>query len=282
VVGDDEYEAHRGMLMTAVIRLNQALLTDLDGFRVEISEADSRADIIFDRPPFNLMSFVQRDQLCAVFDALDGDSTVRVVVLRSEGEHFSGGGDLDGLVDAPSEHPAHCAWQLNAPSRCSKPVIAANRGYCFGAGFELSLACDFRIVTETTLYALPTQKLGQVAGSRGTARLQTLVGAARARDIVMRSRRISGPQAHDWGIATEFAVDSDLESMTDALVRELLAYSPLLQQAAKRQLNEIDEGALSVAAEREGHSFGTLRRPDDHLEGIRMFSRKPRIVFKGS
>ena len=82
-----------------------------------------------------------------------------------------------------------------APARCSKPVIAANRGYCFGVGFELSLACDFRIVSETCQYALPEQRLGQIPGSGGSARLQKMVGLARTKDIVMRSRRISAKQA---------------------------------------------------------------------------------------
>ena len=84
------------------------------------------------------------------------------------------------------------AWNIAAPARCTKPVIAANRGYCFGVGFEISLACDFRIVSETCFYALPEQKLGQIPGSGGSARLQKIVGITRTKDIVMRSSRIPG------------------------------------------------------------------------------------------
>ena len=71
-------------------------------------------------------------------------------------------------------------------------MIVANRGYCFGVGFELSLACDFRIASETTQYALPEQKLGQIPGSGGSARLQKMIGITRTKDIVMRSKRIPG------------------------------------------------------------------------------------------
>ena len=85
-------------------------------------------------------------------------------------------------------HVSKLAWNIAAPARCSKPVIAANRGYCFGVGFELSLACDFRIVSETCFYALPEQKLGQIPGSGGSARLQKIVGITRTKDIVMRSQ----------------------------------------------------------------------------------------------
>jgi 2-oxoglutaroyl-CoA hydrolase len=100
-------------------------------------------------------------------------------------------------------------------------------------GFELSLACDFRIATQTTLYALPEQQLGQIPGSGGSARLQKMIGIGRTKDIVMRSRRIPGEQAYDWGIATECVADSDLETATDALVRELTAFSPLAQRTRK-------------------------------------------------
>jgi enoyl-CoA hydratase/carnithine racemase len=96
-------------------------------------------------------------------------------------------------------------------------------------GFELSLACDFRIVSETCLYALPEQRLGQIPGSGGSARLQKIIGIARTKDIVMRSRRISARQAYDWGLATECVPDGDLEGATDALV-------PLRRNRARRSL----------------------------------------------
>ena len=85
-------------------------------------------------------------------------------------------------------HVSKLAWNIAAPARCSKPVIVANRGFCFGVGFELSLACDFRIVSETCFYALPEQKLGQIPGSGGSARLQKIIGITRTKDIVMRSQ----------------------------------------------------------------------------------------------
>ncbi len=119
------------------------------------------------------------------------------------GEHFSSGGNIKGFLEARPETVSKLAWNIAAPARCSKPVIAANRGFCFGVGFELSLACDFRIVSETGFYALPEQRLGQIPGSGGSARLQKIVGITRTKDIVMRSRRIPAKQAYEWGIATE-------------------------------------------------------------------------------
>jgi 2-oxoglutaroyl-CoA hydrolase len=259
-----------------------ALLQNLDGFHVEIDAAKERADIILDRPPFNIIVMPQRDQLRSVFEALDADPGVRVIVLRAAGEHFSSGGDIKGFLEASPEHVSKLAWNIAAPARCGKPVIAANRGYCFGVGFELSLACDFRIASETTQYALPEQKLGQIPGSGGSARLQKMIGIARTKDVVMRSRRISGQQAYDWGIATECVKDGELETATDALVEELRGFSPLAQRTAKKLLNDTEDATLSVAIELEGHCYSRLRTSDDFREGVEAFHGKRKAQFKGN
>ena len=250
-------------------------------FTVTVDEKRERADIVLSRPPLNVISMTQREQLRLVFEALDGDERVRVIVLRSAGEHFSSGGDIRGFLEASPEHVSRLAWNIAAPARCSKPVIAAGRGYCFGVGFEISLACDFRLVTPTTLYALPEQKLGQIPGSGGSARLQKMVGITRTKDIVMRSRRISGVQAAEWGVATECVPDAELEGVTDALVNELRAFSPLAQRTAKKLLNDTEDSPLSIAIELEGHSYSRLRSSDDFREGVEAFHAKRRANFTG-
>src|SRR5215813_4933586 len=198
----------------ALIHPASSLLDHLDGFRIEVDEPSARADIILDRPPLNVVTMLQRDQLRAAFEALDAHPGVRVIVLRAQGEHFSSGGDIKGFLEASPEQVSKLAWNIAAPARCEKPVVAANRGYCFGVGFELSLACDFRIASDTALYALPEQKLGQIPGSGGSARLQKMIGITRAKDVVMRSRRIAAKQACDWGIVTEWVPDAELERAT--------------------------------------------------------------------
>jgi 2-oxoglutaroyl-CoA hydrolase len=254
----------------------------LDGFRVEIDEARERADIILDRPPLNVVSMPQRDQLRLVFESLDENSRIRIIVLRAVGEHFSSGGNIKGFLDARPETVSKLAWNIAAPARCSKPVIAANRGFCFGVGFELSLACDFRIVSETGFYALPEQRLGQIPGSGGSARLQKIVGITRTKDIVMRSRRIPAKQAYEWGIATEVVPDAKLEAATDALVDELRTFSPLAQRTAKKLLNDTEDAMLSTAIELEGHCYSRLRQSDDFREGVEAFHAKRPAKFTGT
>jgi 2-oxoglutaroyl-CoA hydrolase len=268
--------------MTDLTHRGQTLLQELDGFSIEIDAARERADIILHRPPFNVISMHARDQLRAAFEALDEDDRVRVIVLRAKGEHFSSGGDIKGFLEASPEHVSKLAWNVAAPARCSKPVIAANRGFCFGVGFELSLACDFRIATDTSFYALPEQKLGQIPGSGGSARLQKMVGVGRTKDIVMRSRRIPAEQAYEWGIATELVADDKLEAATDALVDELRAFSPLAQRTAKKLLNDTEDAPLSIAIELEGHCYSRLRSSDDFREGVEAFHGKRKPVFRGS
>jgi len=266
--------------MTA-ITFSDPRLAKLNGFRVELNTEKERADIVLDRPPLNVIEMPQRDQLRMVFETLDEDDRVRVIVLRAIGEHFSSGGNINGFLEATPEHVSKLAWNIAAPARCSKPVIAANRGYCFGVGFEISLACDFRVASETCYYALPEQKLGQIPGSGGSARLQKIVGITRTKEIVMRSRRIPGRQALDWGIASECVPDDKLEATTDALAEELRTFSPIAQRTAKKLLNDTEDSTLSIAIELEGHCYSRLRQSDDFREGVEAFHAKRPPTFKG-
>ncbi len=265
-------------------RFDSALLDpleNLDGFRVEIDADRERADIVLDRPPLNVISMPQRDQLRLVFESLDLDERVRIIVLRAEGEHFTSGGNIKGFLEASPETVSKLAWNIAAPARCSKPVIAANRGYCFGVGFEISLACDLRLASETVRYSLPEQRLGQIPGSGGSARLQKIVGITRTKDLVMRSRRIDGATAYDWGVATECVADEELEAKTDALVDELRTFAPLAQRTAKKLLNDTEDALLTTAIELEGHSYSRLRTSEDFKEGVEAFHEKRKPEFRG-
>jgi 2-oxoglutaroyl-CoA hydrolase len=261
---------------------SSAVASAKDGFYVELDEAHERGDIVLSRPPYNVISMPQRDELRAAFEELDADPRVRVIVLRAEGEHFSSGGEIAGFLAASPEHVSNLADNIATPARCAKPVIAANRGYCFGVGFEISLACDFRLASETCLYALPEQRLGQVPGSGGSARLQKIVGITRTKEMVMRSKRISGRTALDWGIASECVQDRELEAATRALADELRGFSPLAQRTAKRLLNETEDASLSVAIGIEGYCYGRLRSSDDFAEGVRAFGEKRKPLFRGT
>jgi 2-oxoglutaroyl-CoA hydrolase len=257
-------------------------LSELDGFRVELNADKERADIVFDRPPMNIVSMLQRDQLDAVFAALDEDPQVRVIVLRSAGENFSSGGKITGFMEASPEHVSELAWNIAAPERCHKPVIAQVRGYCFGVGFELSLACDFRIASDTAQFALPEMRIGMIPGSGGSARLLHMIGIARTKDMVMRAKRIPGRQALDWGFVTDCVADAELEAAVAALVDELRGFSPLAQRTIKTVLNRGQHTSVQGAIEIEGQAYGRLRGSDDFREGVASFTEKRKPVFTGT
>ena len=253
-----------------------------DGFTVEVDAERQRGDVVLDRGDMNTISMSQRPELRTAFETLDRDDRVRVIVLRALGPNFSSGGHIRGFMEASPERVSKLADDMAAPARCEKPVVAASRGYCFGVGFEIALACDFRIASETALYALPEQRLGQIPGSGGSARLQKMIGIARTKDVVMRSRRISARQAFDWGIVTEVARDDELETATDALVAELREFAPLAQRTAKRLLNETEDMFLSAAIQAEGHCYSRLRQSEDFREGVEAFHEKRKPVFRGA
>ena len=240
-----------------------------------------RADIVLDRPPLNVIEMPQRDQLRLVFEALDEDDRVRVIVLRAVGEHFSSGGNIKGFLEATPEHVSKLAWNIAAPARCSKPVIAANRGYCFGVGFEISLACDFRIVSETCFYALPEQKLGQIPGSGGSARLQKIVGITRTKDIVMRSRRIPGKQASTGASRPNACPTTSLRQRPMRLSMNCACSRRSPSAPPRKLLNDTEDSTLAIAIELEGHCYSRLRQSDDFREGVEAFHAKRPPKFKG-
>jgi 2-oxoglutaroyl-CoA hydrolase len=269
------------MTETFIAKTHEAL-SKLDGFRVEIDPEKQRADIILDRPPLNIIEIPQRDQLRLVFEELDKDDRVRVIVVRAEGKHFSSGGNIAGFLAASPELVSRLADNVAAPARCHKPVIAANRGYTFGVGFELSLACDFRIASDTTLYALPEQRIGQIPGSGGSIRLLHMIGIQRAKDMTFHSRRVSGKEAKEWGFILDCVPDEQLEKETDKLVEELKGFSPLAQRTIKGVLNAAQNTTVEAGIEIEGNAYGRLRTSDDFAEGVAAFHDKRAAVFKGS
>jgi 2-oxoglutaroyl-CoA hydrolase len=168
-----------------------------------------------------------------------------------------------------------------APERCPKPVIARLQGYAFGVGLELALACDFRIASEDAELALPEVKLGMIPGSGGTQRLVRLIGLARAKDAIMRGRRIGAEEALALGLVTQVVPDEELDAAVDGLIAELSELSPLALATAKRVLNLAEESPLHVGLHVEGLAYGLLRSTHDFREGVEAFGEKRKPRFEG-
>ena len=257
-------------------------ISKFDGFRVEIDESNHRADIVLSRPPLNVVLFSQRKVMANQFYELDRNENIRVIVLRADGDNFSSGGNIAGFLEETPEDLSMLAQNVMTPEKIKKPVIAAIQGYCFGVGFEFSLACDFRIVTEDSQLSLPEMKIGMIPGSGGSARLAKMIGISRTKNIIMRGKRLSGEEAYQLGIACELVEKSELENMTQKIVKELLSVSPLAQRTIKSVLNATQNATLHTSIDLEGEAYGRLRSSNDFKEGVESFSEKRPPSYKGN
>ena len=253
-----------------------------DGFRVERDESRSVATITLDVPgKLNRVPLPARAQLAAVFDELGADDSVRSVVVTGAGGAFTAGGDIAAFLEASPEELSHLAWNVAAAERCPKPVIARIEGYCLGVGLELALACDFRICSDDAQLGLPEVGLGMIPGSGGTQRLARLVGLGRAKDVVMRRKRIAAADALAWGLVSEVVAAADLDAAVDRVLADLADLSPLALAMAKRVLNHVYDGPLHVGLELEGLAYGLLRSTHDFREGVEAFGDKRKPDFQG-
>jgi 2-oxoglutaroyl-CoA hydrolase len=255
-------------------------MTEYDGFGVQV--ADGVATVTLDVPgKLNRVTMAARDQLARVFGELGADDGVRAIVLNGAGGAFTAGGDVAAFLERPPEELSRLAWNVAAPERCPKPVVAELQGYVFGVGLELALACDFRVAADDVQLALPEVKLGMIPGSGGTQRLARLIGLGRAKDVIMRGRRIAADEALALGLVTEVVAVDALHRAVERLLDELAQLPPLSLAVAKRVLNNVYDAPLHVGLEVEGFAYGLLRSTRDFREGVEAFGEKRKPSFEG-
>jgi len=231
---------------------------------------------------YTVITWEMRRLMAERFAELDRDPDVRVVVLRSDGEHCTSGGDIAGFMEVDPIDFTGLGHNITAPGRSPKPVIAAVDGYCFGVGCELALSCDIRLGTPRTRFALPEMNLGMIPGSGGTQRLARLIGLSRAKFHIMTATRIPAQQALDWGILAELHADRDaLNTAVDALAAKLADFSPAAQRTAKEVLDRGVDAPLATGIELERKAYAMLRATDDFAEGVAAFTQKRAPKFTG-
>lgn len=239
--------------------------------------------------PRNRMSLDYMDALEREIGELADDSTVRAIVISAEGdENFSVGMDLKQLPDGIKQMGSIEAVfdqrlrVVAAIENLEKPVIAVMFGYCLGGGLELPLGCHFRLAAaEGAKIGLPEMDLGSVPAWGGSARLTRCVGRDHALDLILRAKKISGPEALRIGLVHEVWPNSELKERAHKLAEELAAAPPLAVAGVLRSVVGAGEAPLAegIAAERRAvmETMGTK----DQREGMRAFLEKRKPVFTG-
>lgn len=243
--------------------------------------------LVINDAPRNRMSIEFMDALEAEVERLADDSGVRAVVIRGAGqENFSVGMDLKQLPQGAGRTGRLEALLdqrlrvLSAIENLPKPVIAVLYGYCLGGGLELPLACHFRLAAaEGAQIGLPELDLGTVPAWGGSARLTRCVGRDQALDMILRAKRISGPEALRIGLVSEVWPISELFQRAQDLALELARMPAAAVRAALRCVVGAGERSRAEAiAEERRAVLATMGSPDQQ-EGMRAFleKRKPRF-----
>jgi enoyl-CoA hydratase/carnithine racemase len=172
---------------------------------------------------------------------------------------------------------------LKVVARLPKPVVAAITGYALGGGFELALACDFRVLGERAKVGLPEITLGIIPGAGGTQRLTRLVGPARAKDLVFSGRHVAAEEALALGLVEQVVPDAEVYPAARALAERYAAGPAIALRAAKQAVDDGLELDLDSALRLETAVFTALFATEDQRTGMRSFLENGpgRAVFSG-
>lgn len=249
---------------------------------VERLEGRPVARLTINRPEKrNTISWEMRQVIGDAVSQLGRDRSVRVIVITGAGGYFSSGGDMLGFLEHEPYEFAHLGENLAAIEEVPQPVIAAVDGYCFGAGLELALMCDIRVCSERAEFALPESTRGQMPGSGGSQRLPRLIGWSRAREMILRGRRMGAPEALSCGLVCEVTAPEQLEAASLRIADELSQRSPLALATLKSTLNHGLDTNLRAAMEIERKAYAMLRSSHDYVEGVESFFEKRDPEFEG-
>ncbi|TDY06252.1 enoyl-CoA hydratase [Mycolicibacterium litorale] len=201
---------------------------------------------------------------------------VRAIVLTGQGHVFSSGADLSGGQGVADELPDKARALNFAIDRAPVPVIAAVNGPAIGAGVILSMICDLRVVAPEAYFQFPVAKYGIALDNWSIRRLTSLVGAGRARGMLLAAERLTSEVALQTGMANRIGTLDDAQ----AWAQEIAGFAPLALQHAKRVLN--DDGAYEDPWPAHQELFDRAWASQDIIEAqvARIEKRPPR--FKGA
>ncbi len=214
------------------------------------------------------------------------DRGLRCVVLTGAGDKaFCAGADLKerARMSAEEVHRFHrdLRGAFRGVEEAPQPFVAALNGAALGGGLELALACDLRIASDAAQLGLPEVALGIIPGGGGTQRLARLVGVARAKDLVLTARRISGAEALAMGLVAQVAPRERLLDEALALAERIARNAPVSLRQAKRAIDGGFHLPLEEALDLENRLYQDCLGTRDRLEALAAFAEKRPPVFTG-
>lgn len=210
---------------------------------------------------------------------LRDDASVRVLLLRAEGEAFSRGWDAQTLAQPEAAGLPGDPFAVLAA--LPQPVIAAIGGDAVSAGLELALACDVRVVAADARLAFPETAHGLLPLAGGTQRLPRLIGQSRAASLLLLGEVINGATAFAWGLASAATPRAALDAEAERQARVIAARGPIAERFAKEAIAEGVEMPLARALRYETDLTVLLQTTSDRAEGVQAFSEKREPHFTG-
>jgi len=249
------------------------------------------ARFILNRPAqLNAVSPELLEDLDRACTAVEADSTVAVVTLTAAGRAFCAGADLRVVQqlapDADRWRAFMARWRqvYDRVERLPVPVIAGVHGMALAGGLELTLVCDLVVADEAARLGDQHANFGLVAGGGGSQRLPRLIGARRAKELMLLGGWLSAQQALAWGLVNRVVPAGQVEAAVRELARELAAKSAAAARAVKLLVDRGLDLPLPQGLDLEGEEVARHMRGPDAAEGLRAFveKRAPRFGRGGN
>jgi enoyl-CoA hydratase/carnithine racemase len=211
----------------------------------------------------NAISMAMEAQLLAALER-EPVASSRAVVVAGSPRAFSAGADLTEIRSldphAIAAYYRHSGEVYERVAALTQPTVAAVSGWCLGGGFELALACDFRVVDLSATFGLPEVGLGIVPSSGGLYRVVRAVGPATARELLLLGRRLDARQAQQRGLVTEVVTDPDPLPRALELANELSELPPLAVAIARQAIDRVAESSREAALLIERLAYSALNQ----------------------
>jgi enoyl-CoA hydratase len=248
------------------------------------------AVVTIDHPPVNALSAPLLEELEAEIDRLDGDASVRAIVLRGAGDRaFVAGADIkefpslrQAAAEAQESGSARGIQKLGARmDKSSTPFVAAIHGFCLGGGLELAMCCDVRVASDDAQLGQPEIKLGLIPGGGGTQRLPRLVGLGRALLMNMTGEFVDARTAYDWGLVEKVVPREELLDAASGVAKSIARQSPVAIGVLRELARTTRDLPLEEGLRREAEGFRRCLESEDGAEGVAAFLEKRDPQFSG-